>query len=1589
MALLDGLVFAIAGAAVLGIVAAVLGVAGAHVLRLEWVALQRAIQRVLRPLREDQLAQRGMRFGRFTRRRQLGYEARTLLVRLNPLTGHHADIWGVRPVPVSAAILANSDNVGIAVAEVYVDLEAPERESLTHTLVSAHLLLARRARMAVFTLAVIAAAVLAWVVPALDVRSWSSDLTFTLTGFVAALLGTAVVALPVVAWRCMRRDAHTVWQTPQSSAETPQEQEIKPKLGGPDRTVRALNLAGGGFDTIMQLGVAHALVTIQGRAPDMIVGVSAGAVHAAAIAEVLQAGEDDERAYYRSLHKPGQHKPAEDKLGEDETVSSERVAQLWNSLDDARREEVQSRRLAARIRALRKYIDAAQRAPEELLDALLPDAYQIDSSRPLRPLEQPRFPVAEREDRTHTMLARSGLVRLYNDVMGIPFTIGAITRLVRRWLGIRAAAEIPSRFSRWTTVFFEALRMWILIGRNLLVVTPVVRVVMRALFPVLHLFQNRGCTTAGSVIFRHTSPWKILPLLLSSFWFVVLLLLWVSITALPIALGVWIAELTSFWWVLAGPLAVLGAVAIMGSRFSFDKLTTFDMLGDAVTAFFLTLGLFALWGTILLAAALVATGSYLLIGVADPVDIIYGLVGYLLWPAGGAVIIALMLGISIATHPFTFVERFLNAYALRRSLFSNHGLRTFLIQLFDPDYYSKGEMDDMVADSLDNRARLKDTPATAQKRLISDYCAPTRLQPIEIGMAVANTSTANLEAVPQSHPVVDGILAATAASPWFQPHQIGKNLYVDGSTVANEPTRVLLEMLRDRVDPESGAVHVYNVSSFPVSSNGLGVEHPALQDEADPGDGSYVNLISVAFRALRLQRFRDATLEQRLTELFTRTIPDTPGHLKVQAAQGKPQSFFRIWGAPIELDDYENLNQRVLWSQKSQRRQAIAETIADGCRASLQVMIPEAIQTAAANSNTAPCARAVEHHFAAQRDSGVQAIRLPGTDNSPGPGLAEICRNCRLSRREDAPDRDKTQTLRLRNWERAGGAWPHERAGIDSVPRDKYFQRHDHPFTIDPKVVDMLKSLKGAWPRDAKPDGPVERPLTSLLFSGGVFRGVYQMGVLNGLNEINARPDVIAGASVGAITAAMAAKTFSLPRTERPARITRLAAVYLAIDRFVLTDRFANFVRDLTIRAAATRFSIRDADRFFRKYDYPKLNEFDRNARRVVAGIERLLYVNPFQLFELVEAIRNNDLKRAATHLRRYGQNYLDSMGVGAEVLSAEGLMDLIAEYVTDHDDRLTFEGLREQDDIQMLATITNLTKGQLEVVGEHPDRTHVLLREGLLASSAFPGVFRPRWSWEVFQQSGDPDQYIDGGVMDNLPIDAVAQFLWGASGDRAGLIQATPRTPHLMVAGSLEAQVRPYSAAIQRITMQQSWLALGRRTKQLKYNGKIDSYASAQKKLREIHNQLLNDHGSSEAIRRTQAMVPVALEVAAVKPEWLCGTFAFHPMLGFRRGRQAQSIAHGCATTLLTFGRYNAEHPEWIRDWKLENLPEASGWASAFSTRQKVEAGHCWLRPGHLCPFSLQGQQAFNTDLPATTSKEVASIYAACVQRKTHLQEV
>jgi predicted acylesterase/phospholipase RssA len=1377
--------------------------------------------------------------------------------------------------------------------------------------------------------------------------------------------------------------------------------EALPLVGRPGCPIRAVALSSGGFDAAMQLGVAHALMVIEGKPPDAVVGISIGAVNAVAIAEVLQAGTS-------SPPGPPPSPPA-----------------VPLSAPESRKRRA---RIEARVRRFREILDAYQRAPSELAQALLPDPFQVEATRPLEPLKLPIHHERERAGRQYSVESRAGLIKLYNDLLQVRLEFGTLAKAVRRGLGVFAAGDVRPGRRRALVFASELAHLWPLIGFNLFHMAPLLRQLVAPMVSAAPR-QETGAT-AAELIFRSTFWRRVGHAVENVVSSLILGLLWLGLSvAVPglLALAVWgLAEAVGRLHPSLQPLTVAPAWSILlvtyglivtsGLVAAFSWRRNWHAVRQVLVEFSEFVVLVAIGVAAVAAAALgweIASDwrgwDHALASRADWWA--RGWQATWRWLAGiaaGAVLLLVLLWRGFSSGDYA--RRLLARYSLSDGLFSENPLRHFIVQVLDPGYYGNEPMDHIVERALRDDA----SPATAPLagKTIGSYARVTGA-PIHVGLSAANVRTGRLEVFGDDVRVAEGLLAATAVAPLLRAQPVAGELYVDGANISGEATHLLIDFLRPRVHPQATVVHAYTVVPLPFARGSLGgPERP------------YLTLMEVVSRARQLQRFRDAALERRLTELFTETIPPAAG-IRMRGTNGK--EYLRAWVSPIEPEGpLEITRQLFAASDGQERRDLIARSVADGCRAALEVMIRPSLDSPpepSAGPTVLLCREAVRRHLERRREAtglALPVLELPGrkpeTPNEPaGPGLREVCEHCVLQcPGESRRDETLRRSIRVHPWATMAPAWPHElEPDCEPATGDPHFAKAPTEYEQNTsEVMETRRELREArvtpveewWPRARRlpADGPTwrgtERPLVALLFSGGVFRGVYQMGVLSALSEAGLQPDIVAGASVGSITAAMVAESFSHPcGPARDGRVARLAATFLGLDRLILTDRFADFIRSFTIRAATTRFSVYEADRFFRRYDAAGGERFGREARAVVAGLERLFYVSPFELLELVKALRLQRMPEVHRLLHHYLQEWLDRMGCGNQILGAEPLALLITEHVLPSlraglpdDAPVPLDAFLKQRGIYFLATATNLTTGRLELLGEQqfvqgmdetaPQARRAVLLESLLASSAFPGVFRPRWSWEVVPTASDQHQYIDGGVMDNLPLDAVAQFLHHAS--RGGLVARRPvlgkdHVPHLLFAASLERRSRPPGRE-EVSAMQKNWPALQRRATQLRYNRKLEGYASAQRSVRAIVQALPPETGG--------AFEPVDLEVMTVIPRWLCGTFGFHPMLGFRRARQAESIAHGCASTLVELGRRALDQPAWASGWGIDR--------AAVPGRQYVDredpldpldapAGRCWLRPHVACPFSRERVEP--TGVPARTVAELEQIHLACRRRSTH----
>ncbi|MBV8901429.1 MAG: patatin-like phospholipase family protein [Verrucomicrobia bacterium] len=981
----------------------------------------------------------------------------------------------------------------------------------------------------------------------------------------------------------------------------------------------------------------------------------------------------------------------------------------------------------------------------------------------------------------------------------------------------------------------------------------------------------------------------------------------------------------------------------------------------------------------------------------------------------------------------TVLDRILDYFYLKAELGDSYALEQAFVRLFDPDYYGRFSMDKALATALSRHRNEPQAPGSeevvAGRKTLSIYTDPSRQgPPIHIVPVAANLKTNKLESFRPETSVIDALMASTALVPVFKARVIegcggSIGVFCDGANISNEPVREAMRFLQKLaekgklVNEDVSEITIYSVTPFPIGEDSGSPAEAGKPNAHASKPKPYTQVVDVVARAAELVKLRDAKLEQKLMSLYNRVLP--PGE-RVWRPSGTKTCFVRANPVPIDIDAPLGINARVFAARSpEERRRLIAAAVADGCRCSLERFIASdpafhaktAGRFQESKGVTVCCADVIE----AMRTANDLPARVPGASARHGPGIPEVCQACRGPRcKHDHHGVQLRVSQRQQPGTSVGSSAAHERS----------------PGLRDETSEAAAVTETGA---NVSTNGKAtDSPRVALLFGGGVFRGVFQIGVANALRMLLAKPpQIVAGASVGSITGALIAQLLCKPSGEDAAAVQmrRLAATYLALDRLILTDRLADAARRFTIRASDAAVSVRDIDLVLRRFELGDPLKFTDRARRVATGLERLFYLSPFAFFALIRDMRLQ--RRGSVYRRLKGclQELLERYGMGIEALGSEPLARLLREHVlrlhkvpnsnktyADLPEIATFDFFRGFG-IELLATVTNLTKARLDVLSSNNQEKQPRLVDGLLASSAFPGVFRPRWSWEVFVTPSKEvaHQFIDGGIFDNLPFHPVVNFIRATQ--RNG---GTPhRVPHLIFTASLEAQPEDWSklGCKELQSVSQSWTSVRRRAAEMKLNKKIDDFAQTQREIGTILQK--RPKGGNPVDSRL-----VQVEVLAVKPNWLPNTFGFHPMLGFRRETQAASIAHGCYQTMKTLHEFlvgssdgNAapkqqgeigkkaapEEPkdpnrppgreEMLMAWEFK-VELVSGFTPEAATEKKAlfaGEGWCWYNRKLKCPFSEKTGKAWrNSETDElrdneTYKKSLDRIYELCGQKQTH----
>lgn len=1307
--------------------------------------------------------------------------------------------------------------------------------------------------------------------------------------------------------------------------QTASDPEIEvPRRGETD--VFALSFGPGAFDTMVQLGVIHALLVSRRRPPNVVLGLSAGAANAVALGEVFS----------------------------------------------------ESSSLDGQVGRFREILNAARGSLRVFKHELSPDPLELNTEEALAPMELPIHHEKERRERKMALRSVIGILRLFNDVTRQHITVHVLVQLTRRCLRIREALAFrnPSRYRKEVAFSFLHLAAFALPYQWRFVV-PTLRAMKRIIF--LPPKEERD------------ENWNIKPL--DHF-----LSIWHRFVSLGFANISAILALIPAGYLLT--YVVMPMMPQLSQRLS--QLTSTEVL-TTVLLFILAIPiLLLLWGTWLV--------------IKGP---------------------SKSLRRTHWSWPKAMLLRLLEAYDLHDQISNSYVLKQFLVSTFDPHYYGKFNRQDAVAKALGQA----DTPGDhkiSDPKTLDRYLKPKSPFPIRVAIVGTQLSNGKSIVLPKSTGIIDAILASMAYPPFFKPvpleldevtlkHLKPKIQFIDPACVGEEPIAPLMEYLRKHADPTTKSAYVFHVTPFPA-------QEPVEQQD------SFTSLTTIGIRSLDLLRSRHVSLEQRLTTQYSKLLPADKAIHPIENTKFVGATLF-----PIDTEYPLGVTERFLTALSNEERErTVLHAVATGCRIALQRILAPESQTLGFSSIQSSGEAAKDEKLVTYikcrnlvAELGLRPEDFPGSDLTNGPGLREVCDHCTLLPLGDIDKADATQrqVLRLITIEpnNTQPLWP------TLAP----FKNHQATPSPVQKQGEEEEKKKQSVPANT---GVIQnRPWITSVWSGGVFRGVFQVGAINGYNEANVKPRIFAGTSVGSIMAAFAARVSSLSEKDSKIAIQKVAATFIGLDRLIVTDRFADFIRRLTIRANDVHVTPKILDQVFRQFDVLSSDRFNKNVRLVAAGFERLFYMSPFELLDLTRALHNTDGPGAVKMLLESVDYFFQRSGAGLELLGSEPLCMLITEHVlesvsTEMQETLTIgdflarlpwlDGRKDRSDNPqkfLLISATDLTNGTPEVIGseilESGDRftshnqrlraiqkgSHALLIEALLAGSAFPGVFRPRRRSEVDPMAQKRSIFVDGGIMDNLPLDAVVHFMKNASETGAGLLRRRPSNPHLILTASLERRVNDIPLDDEKLgSFDRDWRALTQRVTELQYNRKVMVFTKAQRHFRFIH-----DHA-----RRNDINPPLNYVVGTVKPEWLCDTFAFHPMLGFSQVKQAGSIAHGCAMTLATLSLL-AERPD-ADQWGIQMGPiELQGFCNApkvemedddfldekvppdrivsteyLSTlcpdqrRGKTEHGHCWFRRGTVCPFSSQGLQKWDGQFPEATRNALTMIYDLCGQASTHTRQ-
>lgn len=664
----------------------------------------------------------------------------------------------------------------------------------------------------------------------------------------------------------------------------------------------------------------------------------------------------------------------------------------------------------------------------------------------------------------------------------------------------------------------------------------------------------------------------------------------------------------------------------------------------------------------------------------------------------------------------------------------------------------------------------------------------------------------------------------------------------------------------------------------------------------------------------RLLAKRDLLLDLRFTETLNDLIDEVTGEPRARLGG---RNFLAIDCVSL----FPDADVAPSWSRftSGRGRSDAARAIADGCRKTLAARHPDVVRELAAEGETSLDCATLRHRMGA---------------TAP---FREICEHC-----------SKRLLVEAREPE------------------------------LVPRVLTETGDMPFAAAHVPTKDTTSVGARTALVLSGGVFKGVLQVGVIGALHARGLIPRVIAGSSVGAITAVCAKATFDAlasgtDRRNAPglATLHTLAAVYLDLEGRVVTDRFMEAFQRFYRRAHEVDASLHDLDQSLRRYGEKRTASVERRRMRLRQAAEMIFGITPSRFDRLTETLRSSYRRgRETVSWTDLVERAFELYGWHTEILGSEKLERELLQAIT------AYGGAPSASDLVL--TATRLATGEESLLLSTERTTPQDLVLFALVSSAYPGAFRVRRETELFPLAeAHENTYTDGGLLNNQPVSIALEALaMQRAVDDRGL--ASDSMPDLVLVPTLQVPPRWDRCPERDVRMSRFPMLEDRRAaKRLAHNRKVRKFERTWQRVRILLR---------ESVRRgIRTQVPYA-KVLPIYPERMdVGAFEFCFELGFDARKQIETIAHACHSTIEQLQRFEDEALSGYH--RLDPDPERP---APIATTYATHPPGIEERVTYPCHHDARAACPFHPDRDVTTPggltrDTLERIYARCRRDTLH----